>query len=263
MLMMGFVVARATQVDEDGFLILKGVRNLTRATLDDVRQGDWLLVIVADWCGYSRRLVPSLPDIAQRLQQQAQVAVIDGEKDPSIYTQFSIDGYPFIGYVHDGAIHVFEGDPEWTNVLSWAQNKWEQTPALSGPRNPFGWQMTIKGASTHFFWAFYTFIANYASLVGLRDTLGFSVLFGVVAVIVLISIITCVIKCNDDLIAPVPSAPKQSKAGKPMKTSSPKAEKVEPKESEPESKSKEKESESQSLRQRSVKKGKGKPRRID
>jgi len=65
LLVVGFVFAEEEETDEDPIYIqLSGVRNLTRATLDDVRQGDWLLVIVAQWCGFSRNIVSKLSVIA-------------------------------------------------------------------------------------------------------------------------------------------------------------------------------------------------------
>jgi len=243
--------------DDEGhyYIPSSGVRNLTRATLDDVRQGDWLLVIVAQWCGYSRNIVGKLSAIAQNLKQ-AQVAVIDGEEDPSIHIQFSLDAYPFICYVHDGAIHVYDDIPEWEPVLKWASNGWKNVEPLKGPYNPFGWQMSLLGATTHFFWTCYDFVSRNAATVNIAPLAAFSIIFGVFTVVSLITVACCVARYDDTIVMPFP-APKNEKEV--PKGEKPKAEKLKeskPKEKQEEEKPKEKpkekakEKQSSSLRQR-------------
>jgi len=142
--------------------------------------------------------------------QQPQVAVIDGEEDPSIHIQFSLDSYPFICYVHDGAIHVFDGIPEWDVVLKWALSEWKDVKPLEGPKNPFGWQMTVIGATTHFIWTCYDFVVRNAALVNIPPSVAFSIIFGLTTVIALICIVCCVVRDGDDLIVPLPAPKKAS-----------------------------------------------------
>jgi len=175
---------------------------LTRATLDEVRQGDWVLVVVAPWCGYSKRLVPDLPRIAQGLKQ-AQVAVIDGETEPSIHLQFSLDSYPFISYVHDGSIHVYNGEPEWEPILKWATNDWKNVEPLDGARNPFGWQMTVYGVTTHFFWSFYHLVIRNTP-VNLTPQMAFGIIFGASTIVLLSIAICCVARLDDTIVIAVP-----------------------------------------------------------
>jgi len=210
-------------------LNLAGVRNLTRATLDDVRQGDWLLVIVAQWCGFSRNVVSKLSIIAHNLRQTVQVAVIDGEEDPSIHIQFSLDSYPFICYVHDGAIHVYDGVPEWNKIIDWAKGDWKSVKPLEGPRNPFGWQMTVIGATTHFFWAGYDFVFKQAELVGLTAYGAFSIIFGAFTVIVLIIVACCVARYDETIVLPLPDPAEAKKPEKKKPEEKPKDKKQQPK----------------------------------
>jgi len=185
-----------------------GVRTLTHATIDEVRHGDWLLVIVAPWCGYSKKLVPDLYHIAQSLKH-VQVAVIDGETEPSIHLQFSLDSYPFISYVHDGSIHVYSGEPEWEPILKWATNDWNKVEPLVGVRNPFGWQMSVLGSTTHFFWSFYHLVRRNSVPFSISPQLAFGIIFGVCTIALLSIVICCVANNLDDTLADSPQGKPQ------------------------------------------------------
>jgi len=271
MLFLGLATAEEKKTDDKTnkdtrYVQLTGVHNLTRSTLDDVREGDWVLVIVAQWCGFSRNLVSKLSAVAYNLKD-AKVAVIDGEEDPSIHIQFSLDSYPFVCYVHNGAIHVYDGIPEWDLVLKWATDGWKNVKPLEGPSNPFGWQMTLIGASTHFFWRVYEVVSNVAARINVSPLPAFGIIFGFVAVTSLITITCCVARYEDEIVLPLspstvkPKAQKSEKAKpKDSKPQEKPKEKEKPKESEPQKKSEEKkekpeESKTSTVRQRKGKKG--------
>jgi len=179
-----------------------GVRNLTRATLDDVRQGDWVLVIVAQWCGYSQSVVGMLPSLSYNLKQ-TQVAVIDGEEDPSVYIQFSLDSFPFICYVHNGVIYPFDDIPTWERIMKWGYGEWSKATPLTGFRNPFGWQMTLLGAIVHFLWIVYDFIVSSAAVYHISGTAAFGILFGLLAVTALLITVCCIARYDDEIVMPM------------------------------------------------------------
>lgn len=182
-------------------------RNLTRATLDDVRQGDWLLAVVAPWCGFSRNLVNKLPVLVHNLylrKKQVQVAVIDGEEDPSVYTQFSLKAYPFICYVHNGEIHPYNGTQESMDLLEWTLRGWKDVEPLRGPTNPFGWQMTLFGAVAHGAWVVYDFVTTRAAPFSVSPSIAFGALFGVFTLVALIVLSCCVARCSSDIVVPFP-----------------------------------------------------------
>ena len=207
--------------DESGEGPVPTFRNLTRATLDDVRQGDWLLAIVAPWCGYSRSLVNKLPVLVHNLylrKKQVQVAVIDGEEDPSVYTQFSLTAYPFICYVHNGEIHPYNGTQESMDLLQWTLGGWKDVEPLRGPTNPFGWQMTLFGAVAHAAWLVYDFVTTRAAPFAVSPSAAFSILFGVSTLVALIVLSCCVARCSSDIVVPFPEnnkPPKKAAAAKP------------------------------------------------
>jgi len=196
--------------------------------------------------------VPKLTYVAQNLKQ-AQVAVIDGEEDPSIHIQFSLDGYPFICYVHDGAIHVFDGMPDYDHVVKFATSEWKDVVPLSGPRNPFGWQMSVVGAITHFLWSVYEFITRNAALVGISPLVAFSVIFALLTVATLITIGCCVAR-YDDIVMPLGAEKAKAQKSAASKAEKPKASKAKEEEKPEEEKPKEKPSNG-SLRQRKSAKG--------
>ena len=211
-------VARAGEVSAES--PVPTFRNLTRATLDDVRQGDWLLAIVAPWCGYSRNLVNKLPVLVHNLylrKKQVQVAVIDGEEDPSVYTQFSLKAYPFICYVHNGEIHPYNGTQESMDMLEWTLGGWKDVEPLRGPTNPFGWQMTLFGAVAHAAWLVYDFVTTHTAPYALTPSVAFSALFGLATLVALVVLSCCVARCSSDIVVPFPEdkAPKKAAAPAP------------------------------------------------
>lgn len=209
--------ARAMQENAEG--PVPTFRNLTRATLDDVRQGDWLLAVVAPWCGYSQSLVNKLPILVHNLylrKKQVQVAVIDGEEDPSVYTQFSLKAYPFICYVHNGEIHPYNGTQESMDLLEWTLRGWRDVEPLRGPTNPFGWQMTLFGAVAHVAWVAYDFVTTRAAPLSLSPSAAFSALFGLCTLVALVVLSCCVARCSSDIVVPFPEN-KPSKKAAPAK----------------------------------------------
>ena len=181
-------------------------RNLTRATLDDVRQGDWLLVVVAQWCSHSHSLVKDLPLLARSLynrQKQVQVAVIDGEEDPSVTLQFSLVAYPYVCYVHNGEIHTYDGDSKYQDLLEWTLGKWESVEPLRGSKNPFGWQMTLLGAVAHYAWLVYGVVMRRAGQYNATSTAAFGTIFAVFAVTALVLCVCCVVRCEEKLVVPI------------------------------------------------------------
>jgi len=245
---MGFAVARA-ETNQDHHL---GVRNLTRATLDDVRQGDWLLIIVAPWCGYSRNVVHMLPSFAYNWKN-IQIAVIDGEEDPSIHTQFSLDRYPFICYVHDGVIYPFHGAPGYDDIEEFVKGGWKKSKPITGSKNPFGWQMSVLGATVHVLWIGYDFITRTAASLNLSASAAFSIVFALLTVITLTIIGCCIASHEDELVLDFP-APEEKKSK--AKSEEKKPEKEQPEEKpqdKPEevpTKSKKSKTEGSSLRKR-------------
>jgi thioredoxin-like negative regulator of GroEL len=71
---------------------ISDVVDLTAATFDQAKTGDWLVKFYAPWCGHCKNLAPTWEELATKSKGKFNVAKIDCTihkgKDPASYFRF-------------------------------------------------------------------------------------------------------------------------------------------------------------------------------
>uniref|UniRef100_A0A1B6DVR0 Thioredoxin domain-containing protein n=2 Tax=Clastoptera arizonana TaxID=38151 RepID=A0A1B6DVR0_9HEMI len=104
------------------------VLELSDRFLDVKKDGHWLIMFYAPWCGHCKRLEPVWAHVAQTLYNtNIRVGRIDCTRFTNMATEFAVSGFPTIMFLKgDVAKYVFRGDRTKEEIINFAMR-------VSGP----------------------------------------------------------------------------------------------------------------------------------
>nr|CAD7570484.1 unnamed protein product [Timema californicum] len=108
-------------------VISSRVLELSDRFLDIRKDGHWLVMFYAPWCGHCKRLEPVWAHVAQNLHNtNIRVGRVDCTRFTSLATEFSVSGFPTIMFLKGDSRHSFKGDRTLEEIVNFATR-------LSGP----------------------------------------------------------------------------------------------------------------------------------
>lgn len=104
------------------------VLELSDRFLDVKKDGQWLIMFYAPWCGHCKRLEPVWGHVAQSLYNtNIRVGRVDCTRFTSMATKFRVTGFPTIMFLKgDEATHTYHGDRTKEEIINFAMR-------VSGP----------------------------------------------------------------------------------------------------------------------------------
>ncbi|XP_063235483.1 LOW QUALITY PROTEIN: protein disulfide-isomerase TMX3 [Bacillus rossius redtenbacheri] len=103
------------------------VLELSDRFLDVRKDGQWLVMFYAPWCGHCKRLEPVWAQAAQTLHNtNIRVGRVDCTRFTSVAAEFGISGFPTVLFLKGDESYVFKGDRTKEDIVDFALR-------LSGP----------------------------------------------------------------------------------------------------------------------------------
>lgn len=179
-----FACAQGAELDEHEVV-------LTMSNISAAATGDWMLVLYAPWCPHCHALLEVLPAVAKTLagaEAPVRVAVVDADADPAVQMQFSLNGFPTVFRVHDGAAYELPTGTERTEaaLVQWATADWAAQTPVAGMKAPFGLVMRAFGLYSAFAIGAYRFLEVYAHRLSIPPMWFFCGVAGAFAVLVIV-----------------------------------------------------------------------------
>eukprot|EP01135_Chromosphaera_perkinsii_P008436 Nk52_evm4s1360 gene=Nk52_evmTU4s1360 len=95
--------------------------------------GDWFVLLYADGCPHSRKLLPVMEELAFVLRGQMSVAVVDISVNVGIKQRFSVQEYPLLLFFHHGKYVTYTGERNIRGLLQFAKAPFDYKRALVVP----------------------------------------------------------------------------------------------------------------------------------
>lgn len=58
-----------------------------------------LLIVKQDWCGFCRRLTPTLSSVSKKLGSAYPIMTLDGDENPDMISKLGVEGFPTLFFI--------------------------------------------------------------------------------------------------------------------------------------------------------------------
>lgn len=137
------------------------VVSLDYKNISKIYKGDWLAVFHAPGCAPCDKLLAIIPRVAEKIDTSVQIALINAAGSHPIHSQFQVNKFPTVYYVHDGECRMYEGAKDISSLAEYVNSKWTISIPIIGPTAPCGIIMRLFG----------TYVDLVTRLYGLFDNL--------------------------------------------------------------------------------------------